>query len=717
MRRSLMFRKRINTGISIILGLFLFLLAPKVFTEEIAQEEIGWPRVLEHPKATVTIYQPQVDSFVDNIIEGRSAVSVILKGETEPVFGAIWYKARVETDRDTRMVNILEVKIPRTRFPDSKPEHEKELSEFLEQEIPKWDMNISLDRLLVDLDLAEKERTAAENLKNDPPKILIEYDPSILVLIDGKPIMEKIENSSLERVVNTPFLIVQDTKSRAYYLNGGELWMTSSNIMGPWSEAKSVPREVSQITPKDAGDMQQFEITDNRLPKVIVATEPTELIVLGGKPEYAPIEETDLLYVTNTESDLLMDMASQQYLILLSGRWYASKSLNGPWAYVPSDGLPESCKNIPEDSENGHLLSFIAGTEQAKEAVLDAEIPQTSAIKRDSGKDLKVEYDGNPKFEKADGTDVEYAVNTSSAVFKVENTYYCCSEAVWYVSKKADGPWEVCDKVPDVIYTIPPSCPHYNTKYVYVYDTTPTVVYVGYYPGYMGSYIYGPTIVYGTGWYYRPWYGRYYYPHHWTWGFHVRWNPWYGWGFGFSFGSGPFRFTVGFGGWGGGWWGPVYPRPYGYPGGHRAAYRAGYRAGYWHGASSRGGAPRPTPYGSRSNVYNRPQNITRNIQKTQLQDRQKPNVAQGQRNNVYTDRNGDVYRRQDSGNWQKRENGKWSSTQVPSTQDRTQTRQPSTKAGSRSTLERQHQSRQKGAARTRQFQSTQKTSKASPRRR
>lgn len=703
----------------VTIALFLYLTLPCAHAQGTVPDEIGWPRVLEHPKAKVTMYQPQVDSFKDNIIEGRSAVSVLVNGETAPVFGAVWYKARVETDRDTRMVRVIDVKIPRTRFPESKPEHEKELSEFLEQEIPKWDMDISLDRLLAGLDLAEKERIASENLKNEPPKILIEYDPAILVFIDGEPIMEKIENSNLERVVNTPFLIVYEKQSKAYFLNGGELWMTSSSITGPWQEAKSLPREVSQITPKDPEDMPQIEATDDRLPKIVVATKPTELIVIDGKPEYAPIDNTDLLFVTNTESDLLMDMASQQYLVLLSGRWYASKSLNGPWAYIPSDKLPESARNIPEDSENGHLLSFIGGTEQAKEAVLDAQIPQTSAIKRDSGKDLKVEYDGKPKFEKAEDTEVEYAVNTASAVFKVDNMYYCCHEAVWYVSKKAEGPWEVCDKVPDVIYTIPPSCPHYNTKYVYVYDTTPTVVYVGYYPGYMGSYIYGPTIVYGTGWYYRPWYGRYYYPHHWTWGFHVRWNPWYGWSFGFSFGSGPFRFTIGFGGWGGwgGWWGPRYPRPYGYPGGHRAAYRAGYRAGYWHGART-GGPPRPTPYGSRRNIYNRPQNVNRNIQRQQLQDRQRPNVAQGQRNNVYTDRSGNVYRRQDNGNWQSRENGRWSSTQRPSTQDRAQTtRQPSTRQRSVSTLERQHQSRQRGNTRTRQFQSTQRSSGARTRRR
>ena len=41
-------------------------------------------------------------------------------------------------------------------------------------------------------------------------------------------------------------------------------------------------------------------------------------------------------------------------------------------------------------------------------------------------------------------------------------------------------------------------------KYAYVYDVTPQVVYVGCTPGYYGTYVWGPTIVYGTGYWYRP---------------------------------------------------------------------------------------------------------------------------------------------------------------------------------------------------------------------
>jgi hypothetical protein len=52
------------------------------------------------------------------------------------------------------------------------------------------------------------------------------------------------------------------------------------------------------------------------------------------------------------------------------------------------------------------------------------------------------------------------------------------------------------------------------------------VVYAGYYPGYLGWHVYGPTVVYGTGWYYPGWYGPdYYYPYPWTWGFGIHYNP------------------------------------------------------------------------------------------------------------------------------------------------------------------------------------------------
>jgi hypothetical protein len=87
---------------------------------------------------------------------------------------------------------------------------------------------------------------------------------------------------------------------------------------------------------------------------------------------------------------------------------------------------------------------------------------------------------------------------------------------------------------------------------------------MGYTPGYENAYIYGPTVVYGTGFYYNPWFNGFYYPRPWSWGFGFGYNPYVGWSIGYGYGFGWFHFGWGAGvawlgrlGWlGGGWWGP-----------------------------------------------------------------------------------------------------------------------------------------------------------------
>ncbi len=695
------FKKR---ALSLIFGSLMLISSPCLRAQTEGPDDIGWPREIDNEQGTVIMYQPQLDSLKNNVLEGRAAVSFTPKGGHEPVFGAIWFKARLETDLDARTASILNLEIPRVHFPEATPEQGKKFAAFLEKEIPKWDLTLSLERLEASLELAEREQLAAENLKNDPPKIMVVTEPAVLVFIDGRPELRDIEKTNLKRVINTPFLIILDTRTKDYYLDGGKIWMTAKDPMGPWKETKKVPQEIQAL--RQPAEADEAEAGDSRIPKVIVATEPSELIVIDGKPKFASAAENEVLYVTNTDSDVLMEIASQRYFILISGRWYASKSLfDGPWTYVPADALPGSFANISPESDIGYILAHVAGTEQSEEAILDAQVPQTSAVKRDD-KSLEVEYDGAPKFEKIEDTTMEYAVNTSSSVIKAQNQYYCCNEAVWYEAKNPQGPWVVCVNVPAEIYTIPPSCPLYNVKYVYVYDTTPEVVYVGYYPGYMGSYVYGPTIVYGTGWWYRPWWGAYYYPRPVTYGFHVRYNPWYGWSFGFSFSSGPFRVTIGTGGMYGGWWGPGWYRPYPHYA-YRAGFRAGYRAGYW-------SAPRPTPYGRGAgqvninrNIYNRNTNIQRNVSRGQLaRPAQQPRLAQGQPNNVFADRNGNIHRRTDGG-WQTRDGNKWSPAGGTATKQPVPTpqKQPTVKkqpSRTPSQLDRANTTRQRGTTRTNQ---------------
>jgi hypothetical protein len=168
---------------------------------------------------------------------------------------------------------------------------------------------------------------------------------------------------------------------------------------------------------------------------------------------------------------------------------------------VSSTTLPADFAKIPEGSIKGFVLVNVAGTQQAKEAVMDTYIPQTAAIDRKNAT-IEVKYDGLPRFESIPNSTVEYAVNTQDAVFKVSDKYYACVQAVWYESASPNGPWKVSVDVAGELYSIPPSNPHYNSRYVRVYDSTDDVARVGYTPGYTGSYVQNGTVVYGTGYSY-----------------------------------------------------------------------------------------------------------------------------------------------------------------------------------------------------------------------
>ena len=298
-------------------------------------------------------------------------------------------------------------------------------------------------------------------------------------------------------------------------------------------------------------------------------------------------------------------------------------------------------------------------------------------------------YDGQPKFDPIEDTGLDYAVNTDYSVIKADGRYYLCHEGVWYESESAQGPWTVSIDVPQTIYTIPPSCPVYNVRYVYVYDHTPEVVRVGYLPGYLGSYVYGPTVVFGTGYRYPAWYGAYYYPRPVTFGFHARYNPFTGsWGFGFGFGVGGGYYNPVIPG--GGWLAPGFGA--GFVAGAAVGSAWGRHHGGWWGPGGYHGSRNVNVNIGQVNIDRRKYNYNRygnniyrrsdKIRPSQLPAGQrlgpglKPGPGQrpgpGQKpgpgkrparikdNNVFTDRQGNVYRRTDKG-WQKHGQSGWSS--------------------------------------------------------
>jgi len=637
-----------------ILWAVMLILTSTVTAQE--QNDNPWPREIVVSEGTVVIYQPQPEKLSGNVLSGRAAIGLELNDREQPMFGAIWFEARLETDRSDRTATLAELEITNIRIPIENEAKTKQLEQLLETELPKWNLPISLDNLAATLEIVEDRAAAAQEINTAPPQIVFATEPSVLILIDGKPELRDIDNSKIQRVINTPFTLLYEKTSNNWYLYADEnSWYTAKQVGGPWAVAAGVPSEVNALAPSTPPEQPEDAPVDEGepgpAPKIVVATEPTELISINGKAEFSPIAGTNLLYVSNTDSDLLMDINGQNYYVLLAGRWYTSKDLKGGWTYTRGENLPTDFKSIPEESDMSTVLYAVPGTQAAQDAVMDTQIPQTAAVDR-SEATLEVEYDGSPTFKEIEDTELHYAVNTATPVIRVEKKYYAVDEAIWFVADKPTGQWLVATDIPAAIYAIPPDSPLYNVTFVNIYKVTDETVYVGYTQGYTNTYVYNTTVVYGTGYYYPGWYGSYYYPRPSTWGFHVRYSPWGGWSFGLSYSNGPFTFYMGGGGWyRGGWWGPARYRGYhhGYRHGYHHGYRRGYRAGYAAGNRS----------AHRNNIYKNQKNIARTRPvSNDMSARNRARSASNRANNVYADRSGNVYRDRGDG-WDKRNSGSW----------------------------------------------------------
>ena len=508
--------------------------------------EAPWPRTIDADGYEILVYQPQIDRWQDDKIEARAAVSIEKDATPQPTLGVIWLSARTSVDRASGLVALDALKIERASFPSDVARTDEYL-QAIRARVPANLRPISLERVKASLAVSDVERQSAktETLRNDAPKIIFSSTPALLVLVDGNPVLRRVAGTKLVRAINTRAMILLDEGTGRYYLRALDRWMQAPAIEGPWTVAQNPPAALGtalSAVGKEADLLSEPgpEIADSVkqgvLPAIFVSTTPAELLQSTGQAEYAPIPGTGLLYVRNMSSHVIIDTPTQDYYVLISGRWFRSKSLaDGPWEYVANSKLPADFAKIPDSHPKGEVLSSVNGTPQAQEAMIDNQIPQTAAVDRKKAT-AKIAYDGTPQLKQIEGTSLRYVVNSATPVIQVGNRYYAVDNGVWFLSNSLSGPWVVADEVPADIYSIPASAPVHNVTYVRVYDSTPEYVYVGYTPGYYGT-VLAPdgVVVYGTGYYYPGWTGDYWYP----------WLPTYGYGAGFAWGAAT-GFAIGF---------------------------------------------------------------------------------------------------------------------------------------------------------------------------
>lgn len=542
--------------------------------------EAPWPRTVAAPNATLTVYAPQLEAWDGVKLGGRLAVQAqVGKEPAQTHYGILLLNARTLTDKGTRVVTIGQAQIEKADFPSATPADAKAWADAIARDLGGKSSTIALDRLEVQLAIAGAAKAeASKPLKNDPPHVVFSPVPAILIYIDGNPAYRPMPNLPYQRVINTRPLLLRDAAG-VHYLRVFDGWMSAATLAGPWTVVANPPATLASafktasdahlidpLTGQTAQDKPAPSLKQTA-PAIVTTTLPTELVVTDGAPRYKPVEGTQLLYVENTTGRVFKSTRDNQTYVLFSGRWFRAASEQGPWEYVAANALPADFGRIPDDSPVENVLASVAGTPQAREAAAAVTVPQTAAVKVAGTALTPPHFDGEPVFKPIAGTGLQYVANTSTPIIQVDaRAFYALQNGVWFIATSVQGPWAVATAVPPSIYAIPPSSPLYYVTFVKIYAVTGSTVYVGFTPGYQGTFIDPVTgvVVYGTGYVYDPWTGVYWYGDPLTYGYaaSVTYTPWSGWAVAFGFGWFWGAATVAWG-WG---WGPYpYWGPWAYP--------------------------------------------------------------------------------------------------------------------------------------------------------
>ncbi len=470
---------------------------------------VSWPRTFTVDSEDYAVFQPQISTWTGNQIKGRFAIGVRATGSKDESYGTAAFTARTDIDKANRLVTLEDFAIQSVDFPTQTDKQATYLA-TLRAHLPAATKTIPLDHLeSVFVVSGEVKKQVEVAVKNDPPRVIYTTQPAVLVLIDGAPVLKPLDKV-YERVINTPAVLLLNTINTKFYAHANGEWYNSPSVEGPFAADPNPPQDIQPalqlaLDTKKVDPMEPPSGTPTSL-NLYTSTTAAELIQTTGIANVVPVEGTSsLLYVTNTDNALFMDDASGLYYALISGRWFHSTSLYGPWTFIASTDLPVDFQKIPTDHPKSNVLASVAGTPQAHEAVIATSIPQTATIDRSKAK-LNVSYTGEPNFVSIEGTNLDYAKNTATPVIMVNAyTYYANESGVWFVGDSGVGPWTVATSVPAEIYTIPPSSPIYYVTSSYVYGSTADYVYTGYTPGYTGAIVAaGGVVVNGTGYIYPP---------------------------------------------------------------------------------------------------------------------------------------------------------------------------------------------------------------------
>ncbi|WP_244484234.1 MULTISPECIES: SH3 domain-containing protein [unclassified Rhizobium] len=195
---------------------------------------------------------------------------------------------------------------------------------------------------------------------NIVPKVFYSHKPSELMVFEGKPALERVEDTGLEWASNTTGAVFFHTATKTWYVLFSGRWFSSASLDGPWVFATpNLPEDFLNI-PDDspyyavrASIPGTSEAAEARLKASIpkMALVPTDgsvkvQVSYNGEPKFEPIQGTSLSYAVNASEQVIK--VGEKYFVLKDGVWFVGDTPTGP--FVVATSVAEEIYSIPPSS-------------------------------------------------------------------------------------------------------------------------------------------------------------------------------------------------------------------------------------------------------------------------------------------------------------------------------------------------------------------------------
>ena len=471
-----------------------------------APPALAWPQRIEGGDRTWTVFAPCFTAFDGSEVEFEQA---IVRGEVRsgaPDPAAIGRMTVVAQAQPGALQGELELSgfVVRSLAFAGRPADEAERG-ALAAAIAGRAMSTTRRAVTHDMVVADARAATADGLGDDAPAFTVVRRRAVGLWIDGEPRMAAIDATGWRRCTNTPFVLLQDPGGTLYVRLAADRWVASADLGTGYAPAASPPADVVAALgrepsargvaekPADAGAAP----APRTPPELLVFTQPTALVSIDGEPDLVDVAP-GVQWAPDASPLLLRTAAPKAWWTIAAGRWFRADALDGAWTRVRPSDLPAAFASLPGGRAFLPARASVPHTPEAVAAVAATLERRAQSLSRADAR-CSVRWNGAPAWQAVPGTMLRASLNASQPVIEVGQRFFCCDNAAWFSADSADGPWALADSIPDDIASIPPASPAFPVTFVDVVAADDASVTFAWSPGYLGTYVDGGAVVFGTG--------------------------------------------------------------------------------------------------------------------------------------------------------------------------------------------------------------------------